>query len=373
MFQFISNLTSGAILFLIFLLLKNPQKANIEGNRWLAFFLFTIFLIFMDVNFLANHLPKYDYSIYFLSNFFYYGCAPSLYLSISNYVSLKRENTKTDFLHFIPLFIINLFIYCFFIYQNEKVDSTNATVLLFSTVVTYIFWIQMFTYLILSFIKIQKYQQQLKLFASTTSTIDLQWLKKFLIGIGVLLFFWILDTFIGNIDPSWLVEISSLIGIFMIGYYSIMQERIFPLTEAERDEIIEIIEGEKGLEKKLKLSPEELETLKVILLSKMATDKLYLDDSLSLPKLAKYLDTNVHKLSHLLNEEIGQNFFQFVNSYRVEEAKRLLLNDNSKQLNMVGIAFEAGFNSKSTFNLAFKKALGISPSEFLAVARLKKE
>jgi AraC-like DNA-binding protein len=373
--QFISNITFGAILLLVFLLLANPRQANVAGNRWLAFFFFNMLFFFIDGDFLINgHPHEYKYRILFFLVSFQLFCSPALYLSVSYYVSLNRKRKKIDLLHLVPVLAGNLLIYYFFIFnKNISPNETDKNILSITFILICILWIQMIIYLILSFRKIQKHQRQIKLFNSSTSNIDLQWLKIFLIGVLFLLILWILEVFVANLIFTYLIDFAHLITIFVISYYAIRQEEIFPFTESEKEEINEIIEESSGLIKKQKLSEEELETLKIALIESMTIDKLYLDDSLSLPRLASHLDISVHKLSRLLNEGIGQNFFQFVNSYRVEEAKNLLLNDDSKQLNMLGIAFEAGFNSKSTFNLAFKKTLGISPSEFLAEEMLKNQ
>jgi AraC-like DNA-binding protein len=370
--QFISNITSGAILLLIFLLLTNPRQANIAGNRWLAFFFFSLCNFFLDVEFLINKLPEHKYYIYFLMSFFKLACTPALYLCVSHYVSLNKKGAKTVLLHFALPLIANLILY-YFLFFKENPNDIAKNVSSISFTLLCILWIQMIIYLILSFRKIQKHQRQIKLFTSSTSNIDLQWLKMFLIGVLCLLFLSILVVYFANLRFTYLSYCIDLVTIFMLSYYAIRQEEIFPFTESEKEEINEILEENTDLVKKQKLSEVELETLKLALIDSMNTDKLYLDDSLSLPKLANHLNISVHKLSHFLNEGIGQNFFQFVNSYRIEEAKRLLLNDDSKQLNMLEIAFGAGFNSKSTFNSAFKKSLGISPSEFLADKKLKIE
>jgi AraC-like DNA-binding protein len=112
------------------------------------------------------------------------------------------------------------------------------------------------------------------------------------------------------------------------------------------------------------LSEEKLNTLKAVLLEKMQAEKPYLDPELNLPSLARQMDLSVHEMSELINLGFGENFAQFVNRHRLEESKRLLLSEKHAHLSMVGIAFEAGFNSKTAFNTAFKKMVGVSPTEY---------
>jgi AraC-like DNA-binding protein len=94
----------------------------------------------------------------------------------------------------------------------------------------------------------------------------------------------------------------------------------------------------------------------------MEEEELFTDEDLSLPQLAKVLDITTHQLSQLLNDRLGQNFASFVNHYRIEKAKTLLL--DKRQNTILSIAFGVGFKSKSTFNAAFLKHTGTSPSQF---------
>ena len=88
----------------------------------------------------------------------------------------------------------------------------------------------------------------------------------------------------------------------------------------------------------------------------------YRNQELKLADLANQLGLNQHELSQILNEQLGKGFFELINSYRVAEAKDLLL--QNRQHSILSIAFEVGFNSKSAFNRAFRKQVGMTPSEF---------
>ena len=93
----------------------------------------------------------------------------------------------------------------------------------------------------------------------------------------------------------------------------------------------------------------------------MQQDTLYLDASLSLPKLAKHIHTSPNYISQTLNETLGMSFFDYVNKYRVSAAQQLLENTEETVLN---IAMAVGFNSKSSFYTAFKKHTQLTPSQF---------
>ena len=112
------------------------------------------------------------------------------------------------------------------------------------------------------------------------------------------------------------------------------------------------------------LNHEQIKTLKMKLEHLMISEKPYLESTLNLTLLAKMMDINPHELSYLLNKGFEDNFFGFVNNYRIEKSKLLILNSKSSNLNMLGIAYESGFNSKSTFYTAFKKTVKLTPAQY---------
>ncbi|HOR45408.1 MAG TPA: helix-turn-helix domain-containing protein [Spirochaetota bacterium] len=94
----------------------------------------------------------------------------------------------------------------------------------------------------------------------------------------------------------------------------------------------------------------------------MENEKLYLKNDLSLTKLSELLDLTPHQLSEILNKEMNLNFNIFINRYRIEEAKRILITD--KYQTILHIALNSGFNSKTAFNKSFHSAVGLTPKEY---------
>jgi len=109
------------------------------------------------------------------------------------------------------------------------------------------------------------------------------------------------------------------------------------------------------------LSNEKMQLIATKLEHAMNDDKLFLQDNLSLNKLSEAIAETENHISETLSQFLHINFFQFVNGYRVEEAKKALQDKNKL---VTSIAFDVGFNSKSTFNTAFKKIVGNSPSAY---------
>ena len=96
----------------------------------------------------------------------------------------------------------------------------------------------------------------------------------------------------------------------------------------------------------------------------MERDKLYQETELTLQDLAGKIQAPTYQVSQALNEGMKKNFYDLVNGYRVEEAKNLLLDPKSINYTILSVGFEAGFNSKTTFNTVFKKFTGLTPTDF---------
>jgi adenylate cyclase len=96
----------------------------------------------------------------------------------------------------------------------------------------------------------------------------------------------------------------------------------------------------------------------------MEAEKPYLNPRLSLPDLAELVDISTNQLSQFLNEHLHKNFYDYVNSFRLREYQNLVKNPKYAHLSILGLAYECGFNSKTTFNTFFKREMGVKPSEY---------
>ena len=96
----------------------------------------------------------------------------------------------------------------------------------------------------------------------------------------------------------------------------------------------------------------------------MEKEKLFLDENLNLNSFSIKMDADPNMVSFILNKHLGKNFYEFVNFYRTEEVKARLLDERYKNMTILGIAFDCGFNSKTAFNRVFKQMTGLTPSRF---------
>jgi AraC-like DNA-binding protein len=176
------------------------------------------------------------------------------------------------------------------------------------------------------------------------------------------------------------------IFIFLIGYFGVKQESIFIFSEGRESSIIpddniqvtssesvsNTLMAEKNVSdrtindkyKNSGLNKQKSLELFATLQDFMRNKKPYQDTELTLFMLAKQLGIHPNHLSPIINQHHNQNFFDYVNEYRVNDVKDALLSNKYDSHSLLGVAFECGFNSKASFNRAFKKFTGLTPSEF---------
>jgi AraC-like DNA-binding protein len=113
-----------------------------------------------------------------------------------------------------------------------------------------------------------------------------------------------------------------------------------------------------------RLGIEEAQRYKIRLMEVMEEQELYLDEGLTLPDLARASGLSAPQISQVLNGQMNQNFFSFVNNYRIQLARRMLMSPETAGMPIVELAVEVGFKSKSSFYDAFKRATNMTPTQF---------
>jgi AraC-like DNA-binding protein len=155
----------------------------------------------------------------------------------------------------------------------------------------------------------------------------------------------------------------TLVKSYWLTYHATNQGHLF--VNVRTEQIIPILEEAPTVRyRNSTLTGDDILTFKQQIEQYMSENKPYLNDDLTLTTLAEQLKLNPYYLSQVLNEGLGESFYKFINRYRVEESKRLLLDPAFKHYSILAIALEAGFSTKTTFNKTFKEHFGISPSEY---------
>jgi AraC-like DNA-binding protein len=368
----IIGITSGAAFLLGFLLLAHLRKVNAIANSFLGLFVITLGLAMIEIplfykNFHLKHPNLFE--MIGLSRFL---AAPFLYISIRYFTSLSKKIHLSDLLHFLPFICFLIFRIPFFITgKNIGFDEAERKVVFF--ILKTALPLQIIIYWILSFAKLQRHLKNIKQFSSSIEKNDLLWLKNFLLILLVIVFAWFNLIFFELRNLINLTPFLYLLSIFFLAYFSLQQREIFDFNQSELKELSSVKIDKK--ENSKRVSENRLSELNEKLKILMYSEKVYLDNDLSLPKLAKRLGASSNETSYLINEVYQDNFYNFINKYRIEAAKDLLLSEKYNHLNILGIAYESGFNSKTTFNTTFKKYVGLSPTEFVKSTQIliKKE
>ena len=364
-------ISAGSLLLLLLTTLATPRKVNVIANYWLGFFLFNFACILLDRVLLDTDVYEKYPKVMGLLEITRFAMSPALYFSVLYFTIPDRKFRRTDYLHFVPFAIFFLYILTYLTGINESVlfswyfDLPQNVRRGIGLTVFISIKVQMILYWILSYVQLIRHTKNIHMFASTVEPISLSWLRYFLLGLAVALLLSLNEILVAVPAIIPLTHFGYLFLIFYLGYFSLRQQEIYPYKQKDVEEIREIIEDGTKHSRIQRFSEDELVSAKRKLLQVVEAEKVFLDPNLGLPQLAAKVHMSTHDLSFLINEGFGENFFQFINRYRVEEAKLLLKSTKHRHLNILGIAYESGFRSKSTFNTTFKKLTGVSPSQFM--------
>lgn len=350
--------SGGALWLLGSLSFLGVNRVNTRADRWLGAFYFISGCIFTRV-----FLEEFNVGSGLLLHLLElpaWAILPCLYMAI-NYFITPSATRKDWHLHFVPflLFLIFSLVYLIPNLFNEETYLPELPPWI-KFIVRYFFFGQMIYYWIICFSLLRRHRKNLKMVASFTEKIDLEWLRYLLISVLFLILIRILS--VAVIHVTYYSPILYFLGIILLAYATLTQKSIYAIETyhpAEKDETA----PKKALNERL--TTEQVEKLKHIVMRKTLDQKLYLDPGLTLSVLSDKTGINTHELSYVINNGLGKNFYQFINELRTEEAKSLLLSEDIRHSDMLSVAIRAGFNSKTTFYTTFKKATNLTPKEYI--------
>lgn len=347
----------------VVLLLHNKTVRKSRANLFLSLLLISLSFSIAHILFAGAVMNHFSADVYTLGDPTFFLIAPLLWLYTKELIGERVALSKSLIIHLLPFLVIIFlsltlksinpdFVFMQFLNQHQRLINVFFWISVLAQFSTYQFSIRK---------KWIAYQEFIKQEVSNKEDVDISWVRFFLIVFLLinLFFFFGLFTAIHLDYAAWQPKITALIfslAVFALSYKGILQKELFQKVEAVPEEIIEPLSN---------TSPSKLdEGLIGKLLNYMTDKKPYLDSELTLTSLAKDLNISRSQLSLSINERIGDNFYDFINKYRVEEVKRLMIDPQVKNYNLLGIALEAGFKSKSTFNLIFKRFTGLTPTEY---------
>jgi AraC-like DNA-binding protein len=349
--------------FFVSVLLLTLNRGNKTANRLLGILMIMFSISISGFVFIRTDSYKDFPFIIGLPSTVIFLFGPLFYFYVKELTCGVFNFKKKDILHFIPFAALILYKLPFYFKNSEdKLNSiSSAGILDENLVILIVQIIHLFIYLYFVKKLLDEYEVKIKSTMSSLEKINLRWvtlgMNAFLIIFGIMTIF--IGLFISGINVYSiyiaLIPLLVSITILAIGYFGLTKPIIIPPE----------IENSKSKKyEKSSLTPENSEKYLNKLLKIMECEKPYLNNDLTLQKLSELLAVSPHHLSQIINEKKNQNFFDFINSYRIEEAKNLLIDKRGELLTILAIAEEVGFNSKSAFNIAFKKYTSLTPSQF---------
>ncbi len=425
---YVLGIAQGAFLSLS---LVTSQSSNHKANRYLACLtlLFTIALIdyFTDLTGLTARYPIIQ-TLLWPKEFFY---GVFIYFYVRQLTSTHPlELQGKQWLHFLPgLLHIGLSWTLLLVgpaEQNAILEQAEHLVgwqklwsILLGDIEFLLSLLHLGCYLWLSLIKLNRHERAVLQNFSEQESINLRWLKRLLFGVSSVYIIWLVqESLAGDASLEWLealLGVSMVCLIYTMGYLGLRQPLIFSRVQQDYidpdcvDSRLEQAESEvsgsadmartdhaaidtnvsatrassatsatlrspdsaqDSTSKKYKNSGLTAELSRELLdsvIDTLESQQLYLDNQLSLPQLAEHMGLSANLISQSINENLEQNFFEFINSYRVKESQQLLRERRSKSVLEIGL--ESGFNSKSAFYSAFKKHAGMSPGAYRSQAQ----
>lgn len=365
-------------------------RANRTANRLLAVLVFACTIHLVGSVYYASGLVARFPQLFGVSYGLPWLYGPLAYLYATAASDRSRRWSRRDLLHLLPFVVVLIATFQFYLLSGpEKValfdrirhgDAPRVLRVLDPTK-----YFSGIAYTVATATLLVRHRRRVKESYSTIEHVNLNWL---LLLLGVAAAIWFVATASDLLlapgavrSGDDVVALAIAVFVYAIGYMGFRQPEIFrfELVNHKTSEFAVpggaaaiVATGEPVPAtasatvryERSGLGPNEAVELKRSLLTVMTADRPYRDPDLTLANLAERLDTTPHKLSEVLNSELSQTFYDFVNGYRIDEVRRRLGDDQSKHLTVLALAMDAGFASKSTFNQVFKKHTGQTPSKY---------
>lgn len=300
---------------------------------------------------------------------------PLLYLYVCSFK--EKIRWKKVWPHFI-LFFLYLFI-AYWLYtevgmkyprsSKVPVEVTKHPLSVFPVSVRLL---QRLFYYFLAIRALKTYQRSITHLFSETSRINLRWVKWLINGylcltIIIIILYMMILKYPENFS-LWVLTLGTFVSIYIYiaTAKGVTQSTIWQVNpDMTRQEVeVEIKKAEKIAVPETTVQNHKLDNVVMKINAMMEMEKLYQEPELTLQDLANKLQCPSYQVSQAINEGMNKSFYDLINGYRVEEAKRLLLDTKNRNYTILSVGFEAGFNSKTTFNTVFKKFTGVTPTQY---------
>jgi AraC-like DNA-binding protein len=382
----------GAIQGLFLTVILATQRRNRTANRilavaMLAFSLYLLSAVYHAVGF-ERVFPHFFGVAYPMPLLF----GPVIYLYAVHAADRTRRLTWRDAWHFAPFAAAVLAVLPVYLMSGaEKIafyeDLKRGVVPPTVVVIDPLKYLSGIAYTTATIVFLRRHSRRVRDSYSSLERVNLQWVVRLALASAAI---WALATAVGVIHPDGalarrgedVIALAIAVLVYGIGYMALRQPEIINFVTQEFAIPVDALhaaaapapthtpavetppEPAAPRYERSGLSEREAALLKQALLKTMESDRPYANSGLTLAELADRLNTTPHKLSEVLNAQLGQTFYDFINAYRVQDVQRRIADEKYRNLTILSLALDAGFASKATFNHVFRKHTGRTPSAY---------
>lgn len=348
--------------FFIAIFLVTFKKGKSLPNNLFAVFLFSKAFCFSN-SLLFTYKSALMYEVphlYYIGESFEFIIGPALYFYVRSVTNSEFRLKAIHSFHLIPFAISLIFLSVRYHFNTAgtKIELLQGYIMSYYEFISNMsaIYIHFIIYSVFSIILLVKHRQKLKEYYSSLQAINHNWLVIILSGFILL---W------GTAFIRFLLRLS---GVYFYYPWDISTLLLFLFTnvilfKGLKQSQIFFQGAEKPVNGKSLLSDKDMDFYFNKLNQFMRSDKPYLQPTITLNELAEKLSISPRYLSYVINKSFNQNFHDYINKHRIEETKRILA-DPRNHKTVLEILYESGFNSKSVFNSAFKKHVGMTPSQY---------
>jgi AraC-like DNA-binding protein len=366
----------GAFQTAVFSVLLFSKQKRRQADGFLASFFVVVTLYFLYMHSIQYNFWQKTPEVFILIACISLLFGPLLYFYLQSSIK-EKIILKDELFHLTPIILVLGLLIPFLFYPKESKEmyfSHRFNELPWHVAVgAFLQYLSAPIYFIFILIQIRKYKERIQSHYSNVDTMNLSWMRRLIMGAVLILMADCFNVFVMNFTSldvpvyfSWSIKLILLTFLVILGYVGIKQGNVFspPVLINTSEEINAPIQ-KVSISAKTKTLPNEKVSLQIDTLKNfMSTNKPYLNPELRIHDLSSELNISVHVLSYLINTRLNQNFYDFINSYRIEEVKHRLHSEEFDSYTIVAIAFDCGFNSKATFNRLFKKYTQMTPSQY---------
>ncbi|GAB5525173.1 MAG: hypothetical protein Roseis2KO_30450 [Roseivirga sp.] len=314
------------------------------------------FMLSLSGNFLNMFLLNQGWTSFNFGAFFGLSYGPLCLLYTRSLIYADKKIRWNDLWHFIPSAVM---------FIGLLVDIQTFTAITYWLFFTVLVVLQLSFYLVLAYRKVSWYKRTLKNVSSEFIAINLSWLQYLILSLGIVFAIVLVEALVADnelLDNVVVMGIYIYVLFFVNSIYwkGLRHPQIFNGLSAEAKTLTQEIATKYSHSN---LNASQAEAYLNQLEAYMQEQKPYLTYNITIEELSEATGISARHLSQVINQQLNKNFYDFINSYRVAEAKRLLT-DKDKALRVNEVMYDSGFSSKSTFNAVFRKATGQTPSEY---------